>query len=88
VSDEIRRIQSQDLAIQEEWLRETDEPDIRDVDMCRVDEIGGWQVRISVLEYATRPHAGHRRDRRESPPFRAEWKSRLAELSGLPARAG
>ena len=53
VSDEIRRIRSQDPAIQEEWLRETDEPDIRDVNVCRVDEIGGWQVRVSVLEYVS-----------------------------------
>lgn len=53
MTDEIRRIRSQDPAIQEEWLRETDEPDIRDVDVCRVDEIGGWQVRVPVLEYVS-----------------------------------
>jgi hypothetical protein len=60
VSDEIRRIQSQDPAIQEEWLRETDEPDIRDVDACRVDEIGGWQVIVSVLISALQGRVGVR----------------------------
>ena len=53
MSDEIRRIQWQDPAIQEEWLRETDEPGIRDVNVCRVDEIGGWQVIVSVMEYVS-----------------------------------
>jgi hypothetical protein len=53
VSDEIRQIQPQDPQIQEEWLRETDEPGIRAVNVCRVDEIGGWQVMVWVMEYVS-----------------------------------
>lgn len=66
MSDEIRRIRSQDPAIQEEWLRETDEPDIRDVDVCRVDEIGGWQVIVSVMEYV------------REDPFEYDLRERIA----------
>ena len=51
MSDEIRQIQPQDPEIQEEWLRETGEPGIRGVNVCRVDEIGGWQVMVWVMEY-------------------------------------
>lgn len=54
MSDEIRQIQSQDPEIQEEWLRETDDPEIRDVDACRIDEIGGWLVAVSVMEYVSK----------------------------------
>lgn len=53
MSDEIRQIQPQDPEVQEEWLRETDEPDIRDVNACRIDEIGGWLVYVCVMEYAS-----------------------------------
>ena len=51
MSEEVRQIQPQDSEIQEEWLRETGEPDIRAVDACRVDKIGGWQVFVSVMEF-------------------------------------
>ncbi len=53
MSDEIRQIQPQDPAVQEEWLRETDEPDIREVHAARIDEIGGWLVTVSVMEYVS-----------------------------------
>jgi hypothetical protein len=52
VSDDIRQIRSQDPEIQEEWLRETYEPG-RAVNVCRVDEIGGWQVIVRVMEYVS-----------------------------------
>lgn len=51
MSEEVRQIQPQDSEIQEEWLRETGEPDIRAVGACRVDKIGGWQVFVSVMEF-------------------------------------
>ncbi len=54
MNDEIRQIQPQDPAIQEEWLRETDEPEVRDVNACRIDEIGGWLVYVCVMEYASK----------------------------------
>lgn len=53
MSDEVRQIPPQDPAVQEEWLRETDEPDIRDVHAARIDEIGGWLVRVCVMEYVS-----------------------------------
>ena len=51
MSDGIRQIQPQDPEIAEEWLRETDEPSVRAVDVWRVDAIGGWQIRVWVMEY-------------------------------------
>ena len=47
---DIRQIEPEDDAIQEEWLRETDEPDIGTVSAARVDEIGGWLVAIWTME--------------------------------------
>jgi regulator of protease activity HflC (stomatin/prohibitin superfamily) len=53
VSDEICQIQPQDPEIQEEWLRETDQASVRAVSAWRVDTIGGWQVRVWVMEYVS-----------------------------------
>jgi len=46
VSDDIRQIEREDGEIQEEWLRETDEPEIRNVSAARLDKIGRWQVAV------------------------------------------
>jgi hypothetical protein len=43
------QIEPADDEIQEEWLRETDEGEIRDVGAARIDEIGGWQVSVWAL---------------------------------------
>lgn len=51
MSDRIQQVQPQDPEIQEEWLRETDDPEICDMGACRVDEIGGWLVFVCVMEY-------------------------------------
>jgi hypothetical protein len=66
VSDEIRQIHPQDPEIQEEWLRETGEPGIRAVSACRVDEIGGWQVIVWVMEYVS------------DDPLESELRQRIA----------
>jgi hypothetical protein len=50
VVGDIRQVQPDDDEIQEEWLRETDEPDIGTVSAARVDEIGGWLVAIWTME--------------------------------------
>lgn len=47
---EIRQIEPEDDAIQEEWLRETEEPDIGTVSAARIDEIAGWLVAIWTME--------------------------------------
>jgi hypothetical protein len=47
--DDVRQIEPADDEIQEEWLRETDEGEIRDVGAARIDEIGGWQVSVWAL---------------------------------------
>ena len=47
---DIRQIEPEDDAIQEEWLRETDEPDIGTISAARIDEIGGWLVAIWTME--------------------------------------
>jgi hypothetical protein len=66
VSDEIRQIQPQDTEIQEEWIRETDDPEIRDVSACRIDEIGGWLVFVSALEFV------------REDPLESELRQRIA----------
>ena len=43
------KIEPEDDEIQEEWLREADEGEIRDVCAARLDEIGGWQVSVWAL---------------------------------------
>jgi|SRR5215475_7205994 len=48
---QVQRIQPADVEIAEEWLRETDEPDLRAVGACRIDRIGGWQVSVWVMEF-------------------------------------
>jgi hypothetical protein len=50
VVGDIRQVQPDDDEVQEEWLRETDEPDIGTVSAARVDEIGGWLVAIWTME--------------------------------------
>ena len=70
MSDDIRQIQPQDPEIQEEWLRETDEPDVRAVSVCRVDEIGGWQVRVWVMEYV------------REDPLESELRERITTVLG------
>jgi hypothetical protein len=44
MSDEVEQIEPDDPDIDEEWLRETNEGEIRDVGAARIDAIGGWQV--------------------------------------------
>ena len=51
MADDIRQIEPEDDEIQEEWLRETDEPDIGNVGASRVDDIGGWQVDVWAMEF-------------------------------------
>jgi hypothetical protein len=49
--DEIELTEPADSGSGEEWLRETDEPDVRAVSAVRNDEIGGWQVVIWAMEH-------------------------------------
>ena len=46
MSDEVQRIVPEDEEISEEWLRETDEPGIRNVGAFTGPEVGGWVVSI------------------------------------------
>ena len=43
MSDDVRQIQPEDSEILEEWLRETDEPDVRAVEACKV---AGWRDEV------------------------------------------
>ena len=62
MSDDIRQIQPEDPEILEEWLRETDEPEVRAVGACRVahwrdeavdwpGEGDGWTVSVWAMEF-------------------------------------
>lgn len=51
MNDEIRQVTPEDDEIDEEWRRETDEPDVRGVSACQGDWIDGWQVGIHAQEF-------------------------------------
>ena len=51
MSDQVQRIQPDDPEVAEEWLRETDEPDLRAVGACKIGHIGGWHVSVWVMEF-------------------------------------
>ena len=50
MSEDVQQIESEDDEITEEWLRETDEPEIRGVGASYTDE-GGWIVDIWAQEF-------------------------------------
>ena len=35
----------------EAWERPTDEPDVRGIEVVRIDESGGWQVAVAAMEF-------------------------------------
>lgn len=51
MSDEVRQIVPEDEEITEEWLRETDEPGIRNVGAFTGPELDGWFVSICAQEF-------------------------------------
>ena len=50
MSDEVEQIEPADDSVSEEWLRETDEPEIRGVAAHYEDE-GGWLVDVWAQEF-------------------------------------
>jgi hypothetical protein len=50
MSSDVEQIEPDDDTISEEWLRETDEPEIRGVGAHNGD-VGGWQVDIWAQEF-------------------------------------
>ena len=65
MSDDVLQVEPEDEEINESWLRETDEPHLRAVEANRIDEIGGWQVTVWVMEYV------------RSDPLEAELRWRI-----------
>jgi hypothetical protein len=51
MDDQVRRIQPQDPEIAEEWLRKTNEPDIRAVSAAKITTLGGWHVSAWVMQH-------------------------------------
>lgn len=51
MSDDVEQVEPLDPEIEEEWLRRTDEPEIRAVSANRWDAIGGWQIGVWVMEF-------------------------------------
>lgn len=66
MSDDVKQVQPADSEIQEEWLRVTDDPDMRAVSANRWDAIGGWQVYVSAMEFVRSDH-----------PVEAELRERI-----------
>lgn len=50
MSDEVEQIEPADSEITEEWVRETDEPEVRMVGASYGDE-GGWMVDVAAQEF-------------------------------------
>jgi hypothetical protein len=50
MNDEIRQITPEDPEVDEEWERKTNDPNFRDVDACRAEWMGGWEVGIAAQE--------------------------------------
>jgi hypothetical protein len=51
MSDDVQQIEPVDGEITEEWVRLTDEPEIRGVEAFTADDIDGWVVAISAQEF-------------------------------------
>ena len=49
MSDRIRRLTEDEVDGDEGWIRETDEPELRDLEASRYDE--DWQVTVAVAEF-------------------------------------
>jgi len=49
MSDEVKQIEPADPEISEEWLRRTNEPDIRAVSASKIITLGGWHVSAWVM---------------------------------------
>ena len=65
MDDHVRRIQPEDPEVAEEWLRETDDRDLRAVSACKIDSLGGWQVSVWVMEFI------------RSDPLESEFRRRI-----------
>ena len=64
--DEVEQVKPFDYEISEEWLRKTDEPEVRAVSAAKVDKIGGWHVAVWAMEFV------------RSDPLEAELRQRIA----------
>ncbi|MFA1549613.1 hypothetical protein [Actinomadura chokoriensis] len=51
MSDHIQQVQPLDSAIAEEWVRKTDEPDVRAVSAYKLREAHWWTVSVPVMEF-------------------------------------
>lgn len=49
MSDEVQQVFPPDA--EEAWERLTDDPEVRGVETARIDEIGGWQLMVWVMEF-------------------------------------
>jgi hypothetical protein len=64
MTDAVHRVQPSDPEIEEEWLRDTDEPEIRGVEAFRNDASGGWLVGVRAMEFMRQdPLEGELRER-------------------------
>ncbi|MFA1537573.1 hypothetical protein [Actinomadura monticuli] len=67
MSDGIRQIRPLDSGIAEEWVRETDEPELRGVSASKHRDGPWWSVGVAVMEFA------------RAEPLESELRCRIAE---------
>jgi hypothetical protein len=49
VSDDVRKVSFP--GADEAWERLTGDPDVRGIEVARIEEIGGWQVTVGAMEF-------------------------------------
>jgi hypothetical protein len=67
MSDHIQQVQPLDPATAEEWVRKTDEPDVRAVSASKAREGQWWHVEVWVMEFI------------RTDPLESELRRRIAD---------
>ncbi|GAA1896915.1 hypothetical protein [Actinomadura bangladeshensis] len=77
MNEDIQQIQPLDSRIAEEWVRRTDEPDLRAVSASKLREGPWWNVSVPVMEFI------------RADPLESELRRRIAHaLSGVSGVTG
>lgn len=75
MSDHVQQVQPLDSVIAEEWVRKTDEPDVRAVSAYKLREAHWWTVSVQVMEFV------------RTDPLESELRRRIAnaltDVSGV-----
>lgn len=51
MNDDVLQLATDEADLQEVWQRLTDDPEIRGIEVARIDHVGGWQVAVWLAEF-------------------------------------